>query len=117
MPDPDSMPKPIVEATIYYYVAIKLFNEDAIQGLIALKNNGILVEESTLKSRIKYLGGVFAGRDVESDWAKQEARRRLEDMVSTVELSRIANLDKDCVALLRNASLVVASVSILDFES
>ena len=110
-PHPIPFP-PRVEATIFYYLSLKLSNIGAINDLVALKNNGTMVEESRLSSQMDHLQKVLNNRD--SPWSKQAVRKELERYVTRDILNYIADIDEDCVAMLRKASQsvwVVASVS------
>ena len=111
-PHPTPFP-PEVEATIFYYLSLKLSNLDAIKDLIALKNDGTTVHYSTLCSHTEHVRQVI--NDRASPWSKQAVRNELEKSISRDTLNHIADMDEKCVAVLRKASGAVVMTSVFFF--
>ena len=112
-PHPVPFP-PAVEATIIYCVSLNLSNVDAINDVVALKNNETRVEESRLSSHTDHLQRILNNRA--SPWSKHAVRKEIERYVTRDTLNYIAEMNEECVAMLRKASMSGKSASVSDSD-
>ena len=101
-PHPRSF-SPKVDATIFLYLSLNLSNLHAIKELIALKNPGSIVDSSRLATRMEYLGKILD--DPGSNWCKKTVREELEKSITRDAVNHIADMDENCVEMLRKVRL------------